>query len=322
MVLTQDVVEAAARLNGVVNHTPVMRSSVLDRLVGASLYFKCEHLQKTGAFKFRGASNAVLSHLLLAKVSGGLSAAEDVRGENAVGTVFATHSSGNHGAALACAAAAAGARAIVVMPEGSSEFKRAAVARYGGEVVACGPALADRESKLGEVVAESGATFVHPYDDPRVIAGQGTAALELLGEVPDIEMLVAPVGGGGLLSGTLLASGGLRTVIGAEPAGANDAKRSLAAGQRVTSHHPDTIADGLRTLLGVLYFEIIQASCDDILDVTDAEIRQAQTLLHEVLKQVVEPSAAVTLAVCLRYRQVFRGRTVGLILSGGNVQVQ
>lgn len=298
---------AAARIAPHVHRTPVFRCATLDAMCGASLWFKAENLQRAGAFKARGACNAVFS----------LTAAQAARG-------VATHSSGNHGQALAFAARARGIRAWVVMPETAPAVKRAAVRGYGAEVVPCAPTLADREAAAARVVAETGAHLAHPYDDYAVIAGQGTAALELLEDAPDLDAIVAPVGGGGLLAGTALAAHGVSpgiAVHGAEPAGADDAARSLAAGERLAPEAPRSIADGLLTALGARNFLILRDHAASIATVDDAAIARAMRLVWERMKLVVEPSAAVPLAVILAGRLPVAGHRVGIILSGGNVDL-
>jgi threonine dehydratase len=302
-----DVRRAAERIGEHVHATPVMRSSTIDRLAGAELHFKCENLQKVGAFKARGATNAVLS----------LAAGAAQHG-------VATHSSGNHAAALARAAAIRGVAAHIVMPRTAPAVKRAAVEGYGASITSCEPTLAARELTLEAVVARTGATFVHPYNDPAIIAGQGTAALELLTEVPSLDTVVAPVGGGGLLGGTALTAAevarGVR-VFGAEPTGADDARQSLEQGRIVPSVAPRTIADGLLTSLGDLTFAIIRRAVTAILTVNDEATVRAMRLVFERMKLVIEPSAAVAVAVVLGHPEVFAGRRVGIILSGGNVDL-
>jgi threonine dehydratase len=302
-----DVLAAAERIAGRVHRTPVMTSSALDGLSGASLVFKCENLQKVGAFKARGATNAVL-------------ALED----RAIARGVATHSSGNHAAALAFAAAQRGARAHVVMPSTAPPVKRAAVAGYGAEIIECEPTLAAREATLEEVVARTGATFIHAYDNPQVIAGQGTAGLELIADVPDLDLVMAPVGGGGLMSGTAIAVSASRPDIelwGAEPAGADDAHRSLRDRRRYPSIEPRTIADGLLTSLSDRTFRILSEHLEGILTVGEDTIIRAMRLLWERAKLVVEPSGAVPFAAVLEHPEAFAGRRVGLILSGGNVDL-
>lgn len=303
-----EVIKAASsRIGSFIHKTPVMTSRTLDELSGAQLYFKCEHLQITGAFKFRGAINAVLQ----------LSKAEKKLG-------VATHSSGNHGAALARAAQLHGLRADVVMPKNATTSKRIAVESYGGVVTECEPTLAAREATLSALVAETGAEVIPPYDDYRIISGQGTVGLELFAQVPDLDSIVVPVGGGGLLSGVSLVSRELdpgTKVYGAEPEMADDAYRSLKSGIRVTEHSPKTMAEGLQTVLGERNFEIIKTSVDGILLVSEKEIAESMGLIWTRLKQVVEPSSAVTLAVVLRYRELFAGQKVVMVLTGGNVDL-
>ena len=302
-----DVLEAAARIRPFAHRTPVLTCATLDRLTGAQLFFKCENLQKVGAFKFRGACNAVMSLPPEAAAAG-----------------VATHSSGNHAAALALAARLRGMAAYIVMPDNAPRVKREAVAGYGGIIRLCAPTLAAREAALAQVVRETGAAFVHPYNDPRVIAGQGTAALELLAEAPALDTIVAPVGGGGLLSGTALAAEGAASdarIIGAEPAGADDACRSLREGRIVPSVDPRTMADGLLTSLGDLTFAVIRRRVERIVTVSEPGIAAAMRLIWERMKLVVEPSSAVALAALLEGDVDMAGRRVGIILSGGNVEL-
>ncbi|HSN71077.1 MAG TPA: threonine/serine dehydratase [Steroidobacteraceae bacterium] len=302
-----DVLAAARRIADWVRHTPVLRSDELDARFGARLFFKCENLQRVGAFKFRGAANAVRL----------LDEAQRQRG-------VATHSSGNHGAALALAAQLSGLPAVVVMPDNSAAPKKAAVARYGAEIVYCAPGRVARERTLAEVVERTGAEVIHPYNDDRVIAGQGTAALELLAAHPEIDVVMAPVGGGGLLSGTALAARGQRRridVIGVEPAQADDAWRSFTSGTLVQLDAPDTIADGLRASLGDRTFAVIRRHVDQILRVTDDQIVAAMRLVYEELRIVIEPSCAVPVAAILGGQMDPRGRTIGVILTGGNVDL-
>jgi threonine dehydratase len=301
--------EARARIAGKVNVTAVLTSSTLDAKCGAQLFFKCENFQKAGAFKARGATNAVFA----------LSAQEASRG-------VATHSSGNHAAALARAARLRDIPAHVVMPDNSSAAKRAAVERYGAEITWCAPTLAARESTAREVVARTGATLIHPYDNLLVMAGQGTAAAELIGQASELDVILCPVGGGGLLSGTALAAKTLRPklrVIGVEPAGADDAARSLRAGHIVPCAKPETIADGLRSgSLGERPFAVIRRLVDDIVTVPEQAIVAAMRELWEVLKIVVEPSGAVPYAALLDAHAQLRGQRIGLIISGGNVDLE
>ncbi|MBK8980414.1 MAG: pyridoxal-phosphate dependent enzyme [Planctomycetes bacterium] len=296
-----DVRAAAARIAGHVHRTPVVTSRQLDALAGCSLFLKSENLQKVGAFKARGATNAVLS----------LSDAEAARG-------VCTHSSGNHAAALAFAAGRRGIRCHVVMPHTAPAVKVAAVEGYGARVVRCDPA--ERESTCARLAAETGATIVHPFEDPRVIAGQGTAALELLDDVSDLDVVVAPVGGGGLLSGTaLVARAADVDVHGAEPLAVDDAARSLRSGVRQPRvESPQTACDGLLTALGVPDFAILSALRVEVLTADESTILRAARLHLERTKHVVEPSGAVPLAVVLAHADRFAGRRVGLIVSGGN----
>ena len=301
------ITQARERITGKVNLTPVFTSSTLDGLSGARLHFKCENLQKGGAFKARGATNAVFA----------LSEREARRG-------VATHSSGNHGAALARAAALRGIRSYVVMPDNTAQAKRDAVARYGAEITWCAPTLAARESTVRQVLTSTGATLVHPYDDLRVMAGQGTAAVELLEAVPNLDVLLCPVGGGGLLSGCAVAARTIKPdirVIGVEPAGADDAARSLRAGSIVPVEHPDTIADGLRATIGERPFAEIRRLVAEIVTVTDEAIVRAMRQMWEVLKIVVEPSGAVPYAALLDAPAALRGRRIGIIVSGGNLDL-
>ena len=301
------ITEARERITGKVNLTPLFTSRTLDGLTGARLHFKCENLQKGGAFKARGATNAVFA----------LSEREARRG-------VATHSSGNHGAALARAAALRGIRSYVVMPDNTAQAKRDAVARYGAEITWCAPTLAARESTVRQVLAATGATLVHPYDDLRVMAGQGTAAVELLEAVPNLDVLLCPVGGGGLLSGCAVAARTIKPdirVIGVEPAGADDAARSLRAGRIVPVEHPNTIADGLRATIGERPFAEIRRLVAEIVTVNDEAIVRAMRQLWEVLKIVVEPSGAVPYAALLDAPAALRGRRIGIIVSGGNLDL-
>ena len=302
-----EVRAAAERIGPFAHRTPVLTCASLDAMTGAALFFKCENFQRVGAFKFRGAANAVLS----------LGDEEARRG-------VATHSSGNHAAALALAARLRGVPAHVVMPRTARAVKRAAVAGYGARIVSCEPTLAARETALAEVVAATGATMVHPYNDARVIAGQGTAALELFEQVPGLDVVMAPVGGGGLLSGTAIAVAGVSPgtrVIGAEPAAADDAFRSLREGHIVPSVDPRTIADGLLTSLGALTFAVIREHVCEIVTVSEDAIVAAMRHTWERMKIVIEPSSAVPLAALLEGTLAVAGRRVGIILSGGNVDL-
>jgi threonine dehydratase len=303
-----DIRRAHERIRPHVHRTPIFTSRTLNERFGAELFFKCENLQRAGSFKIRGAANAVFS----------LSPEEARRG-------VVTHSSGNHAQAVALAARLRGIRAIVVMPENAPAVKVAAVRAYGGEIVFCFPTLASREETAQRVVEETGATLIHSYNDERVIQGQGTVALELLEDVPDLDLLLVPVGGGGLISGMAIASKALRpsvTVIGCEPEQADDAFRSLREGRIIPVEHPNTIADGLRTSLGEKTFAVIRSLVDQIVLVSEEAIVQAMRFLFERLKLVVEPSGAVPLAALLEEQVDVRGRRVGLVLSGGNVDLE
>jgi threonine dehydratase len=285
----------------------VLTCASLDAMIGARLFFKCENFQKVGAFKFRGACNAVFS----------LSEEEARRG-------VATHSSGNHAAALSLAARLRGIPAHVVMPSTSRTIKQAAVSGYGGRIVLCEPTLASREATLEKVVAETGATVVHPYNDPRVIAGQGTAALELFEDVPDLDVVMVPVGGGGLLSGTAITVAALSPatrVVAAEPAGADDAFRSMKEGRIVPSVNPQTVADGLLTSLGTLTFAIIRERVERIVTVSEGAIITAMRHVWERMKVIIEPSSAVPLGALLGGAFDVSRLRVGIILSGGNVDL-
>lgn len=302
-----DVLAAAARIAPYAHVTPVLRSRALDAMAGCALHFKCEHLQRAGAFKFRGACNAVMTF-----------------DDAALARGIVTQSSGNHGAALALAASLRGAHATIVAPHTTPAIKVAAMRGYGGRVVFCETNQASRDAMTAQVLADTGGVLVHPFNDPRVIAGQGTATLELLCAQPAIDTVVAPVSGGGLLSGTSIAAHGIDPridVFGAEPAGARDAADSLASHTRITGRAVDTICDGLRAELGTLTFPILQAHVREVLVVDDDAVVRAMRLLWERMKLVVEPSAAIGLAVVLAHPHVFAGRRVGIVLSGGNVDL-
>ena len=303
----EDVLAAAERIRGHVHRTPVMTSKAIDAIAGARLHFKCENLQKVGAFKARGATNAVLS-----------------LDDEAAGRGVATHSSGNHAAALAYAAGIRGVPAHVVMPSSAPPVKKAAVAGYGAVITECQPTLKARETTLEAVVERTGATFIHAYDNPMVIAGQGTASMELITDVPELDAVIAPVGGGGLMSGTAVAVSSSRpdiTIWGSEPAGADDAFRSLRDGSLYPSVEPKTIADGLLTSLSDRTFRILSERLEGIFTVNEETIIRAMRLLWERMKLVVEPSGAVPLAAVLEHPEAFADRRVGLIVSGGNVDL-
>jgi threonine dehydratase len=299
------VLAAAARIAPHAQRTPVLRSRSLDELAGATLHFKCENLQRGGAFKFRGACNAVWA----------LTADTAARG-------VVTHSSGNHGAALALAARGRGIPAHVVVPEGAVAGKVAAIRAAGATLHRCAPTIAAREAKADEVRVATGATLVHPYADPFVIAGQGTAALELVAEAGPLDAVITPIGGGGLVCGSALAAHGRDAgiaVFGAEPEGAAETWESLRQGRRVTDFVPDTICDGLRGTVGEINLQLMRAHRVEALLVSDDDVLAAMRLVLERLKVLVEPSGATVLAAVLRHRERFAGRRVGLILSGGNV---
>jgi threonine dehydratase len=305
-----DIKAAAKRINSLIHRTPVLTSQSINALVGANVYFKCENLQKAGAFKFRGATNAVLS----------LSDPEASRG-------VATHSSGNHAAALSLAAKMRGIPAHIVMPKNAPQIKVDAVKTYSGKITFCEPTQQAREQTLEKVVSQTGAMFVHPYNNYSIIAAQATAAKELLEQIPDLDVIITPVGGGGLLSGTALITHYMSpktNVIAAEPAGADDAFRSLQTGTIQPSINPNTICDGLKTSLGDKTFSIIQKYVHSIITVEDEFIIQAMRLIWERMKIVVEPSAAVTLALLIKDRHKgtkAQRHKVGIILSGGNVDL-
>jgi threonine dehydratase len=303
-----DIRQAAERIRPYAHRTPVLSNESLNRQVGAQVFLKCENLQKVGAFKFRGACNAVYS----------LSDEEAAHG-------VCTHSSGNHAAALALAAKMRGIPAYIVMPNNAPSVKKNAVAGYGGSITFCAPTLEARESTLDRIRLETGANVVHPYNDERVIAGQGTAALELLEDVPDLDVIIAPVGGGGLLSGTSIAATevkrGIRVIAG-EPEMADDAFRSLKAGEIVPSNNPQTIADGLLTSLGTLTFPIIQQRVEQVVTVSEAGIIESMKYVWERAKIIIEPSSAVAVGVLWEKKIDLSSLKVGVIISGGNVDLE
>jgi threonine dehydratase len=291
-----------------IHRTPVVTSASLDEIAGAQLFFKCENLQKTGSFKIRGATNAIFS----------------LTDEEALHGVVAP-SSGNHAAAMALAARWRGIPAYIVMPSNSSAAKMRAVESYGGKITLCEPNMASRENTCAEVMRKTGAHLVHPYDDARVIAGQGTAALELLEEIGDLDVVITPASGGGLLSGTAIAAKGMRPgirLVGGEPRNADDAYRSLASGKIQAAAQSETMADGLRATLSPLTFSILQSMVDEISLVSEEEIVTAMLLLWERTKLVVEPSGAVAAAPALNRRIRAEGKKIGIILSGGNLDLR
>ena len=298
---------AHERIRSQIHRTPVFTSDSLDKLTGAKLFFKCENLQKTGSFKFRGATNAVFS----------LSDAESARG-------VVTQSSGNHAAAISLAAWRRGIPAWIVMPRTAPRAKRQAVESYGGRVTECEHDMASRDAACKALQEKTGAVLIHPYNNERVIAGQGTAALELFEEVPDLDIVIAPVSGGGLLSGTAIASKSLRPsirVVGAEPKNADDAYRSLAAGKIEPAAKTVTIADGLRATLCPLTFSVLRERVDEIALLNEEEILSSMKLLWERLKLIVEPSGAVSAGIVLEKKIPAEGKRVGIILSGGNLDL-
>ncbi|MBT3208616.1 MAG: pyridoxal-phosphate dependent enzyme [Bacteroidetes bacterium] len=302
-----DIFEARKRIDKYVHRTPVFSSNNLNDIFGSAIFFKCENFQKVGAFKYRGACNAVFS----------------LKNEDAKNGV-ATHSSGNHAAALALAAKIRGISAHVVMPETSPETKKRAVFSYGAKITYCEPTLLARETTLQEVVNETGARFIHPFDNEKIIAGQGTATVEFLEEKPDLDILIAPIGGGGLMSGTAIAAKGIKKnieVIGTEPKMADDAFKSFKSGILVPSVNPQTIADGLLTSQSELTFSIIKKNVDDIVTVDEKSIVEAMRLVWERMKIIIEPSSAVPLAALLEKKIQVKNKKVGIIISGGNVDL-
>ena len=302
-----DMLIAHERIKPHIHRTPVLTSSFLNELTGAELFFKCENLQKAGAFKARGASNAVF----------GLTDAEAAKG-------VATHSSGNHGTCLSYAAGRRGIPCTVVMPHTAPQAKKDAVIGYGGKVVECAPSTSDREAVFARVVAESGAEFVHPYNDPRVIAGQGTCSKELIEQVDGLDAVIAPIGGGGMISGTCLTLSNLAPgvkVYAAEPKQADDAARSLRAGHIIADDAPETVADGLKVPLKDLTWHFVKRHVSDILTASDPEIIEAMKLIWKRMKIVMEPSSAVPLAVILKNKELFADQRIGIIITGGNVDL-
>jgi threonine dehydratase len=301
-----DVVAAAARIAPHVMRTPVMRSAAFDARVGAQVFFKCENLQTGGAFKFRGAMNVLLQL------------------DPARTPLVVTHSSGNHGNAVALAARARGMRAIVVIPRDSARSKIAAIEAAGARVELCDPGLPAREKRLAEILASDGGELVHPFDDERVIAGQGTAALELLAEIPELEVISTPVGGGGLIGGTALAAKGTVPgirVVGAEPETADDAYQSFRSGERRAVIAPKTIADGLRGSIGVRNFELLRRLVDDVVTVSEAQIVDAMRIVLADFKLLIEPSSAVAVAALIAGKTCAPGQRVGIVISGGNIDL-
>jgi threonine dehydratase len=303
----ENIKEAHKRIVSLIHRTPVLSSSLINSICGCELFFKCENFQKVGAFKFRGATNAVRL----------LTDSEAAKG-------VTTHSSGNHAAALSLAARQRGIPAYIVMPENAPEIKKIAVQSYGAEITYCEPTLEARERTLELVQQKTGATFIHPYNNFNVISGQGTAAIELLEETPFLNAVIAPVGGGGLLSGTAIAAKAIKPTIkvyGAEPLNADDAYRSFRKGEIVPSVKPNTIADGLLTSLGTITFQAITDNVDDIFTTKEETIILAMRLVWERMKIIIEPSSAVPLAIVIENKEFFKGKKIGIIFSGGNVDL-
>lgn len=304
----KEIQQTRERIANHIHETPILSSKYFNEHSGGNVFFKCENLQKTGSFKIRGASNAVTKAL-----------AEDKN------TVFATHSSGNHGQALAYAAYNANTKAYIVMPDNAPQVKINAVKEYNAEVVMCAPTLNDRVKMCNKVIERTGALFIPPYDADDIIEGQSSCAAELLDDIKGLDYILAPVGGGGLLSGTVLATKILSpntTVIGCEPENADDAYRSLISGKLIPQAKPNTIADGLRTSLGKRNFEVLTKNNTEIFTVTEGEIVNALQMVWERMKIVIEPSCAVPVAVYLKNKGLFRNKKIGIILSGGNVDLK
>lgn len=302
-----DIKRAHQRISKIIVDTPVLTSHSINEMTGCEVYFKCENFQKVGAFKMRGAANMIMGFRPEERVNG-----------------FATHSSGNHAQAVALAAQLAGTKAYVVMPKNAATVKINAVKDYGAELILCEPTEQAREEVCNEVVERTGAIFVPPFDDYRIIAGQATAAKELMETVENLQVIMTPVGGGGLAAGTALAAKyldqNIEVVLG-EPENANDAYKSLKAGKIVPVENPDTIADGLKATIGQRNFEIIQAHVKNIFTVSEEEIIQAMRIIWERMKIIIEPSCAVPFAALLKHKEHFTRKHVGIILTGGNVDL-
>lgn len=304
----EDLVECHKRITPFVHNTPILTSRILDRIVDASLFFKCENFQRMGAYKMRGATNAILQ------------LTNEKRKKGVV-----THSSGNFAQALSLAAKSLGVKAYIVMPSSAPEVKKDAVKEYSGTIIECEPTLEARKAMADRIQTETGATFIHPSNDLNVIAGQGTACMELLQEHPDLDIVVVPVGGGGLIAGTALAAhyfGDNCKVIGGEPFEVDDAYRSLLSGKIESNESTNTIADGLKTQLGDKNFPLIQKYVERIIRVNEEEIIEAMRLLWERMKIIIEPSSAVAFAAVLREKDIFKNKKVGIIISGGNVDLK
>lgn len=305
---SDDIEKAHLRIKDFLHRTPVMSSTAINQIAGCSIFFKCENFQKAGVFKARGATNAVF----------GLAKHELING-------VATHSSGNHAAALSMAASLREAHAYIVMPDNSNKAKINAVREYGGEIIFCKPTLQAREETLQQVIDDKHSIEIHPYSNFNVIAGQATAAKELIEDIVDLNCIISPVGGGGLLSGTALSAsyfGQNISVIGAEPEGADDAFRSFHSNTLIPSVNPKTIADGLLTSLGEINYRIIKDYVYDIMTVSEEEIVNSMRMVWERMKIIIEPSSAVTLAVILKNKEYFEGKRIGIIISGGNVDLE
>ncbi len=303
----RDIESAHQRIKSYIHNTPVLTSASINKLVESDLYFKCENFQKAGAFKFRGATNAVQS-----------------LSEEMANKGVATHSSGNHAGALALAARTRNIKCHIVMPENALPVKVNAVRSYGANITFCKPTLKSREQTLEKVVNKTGAVFIHPYNCFEVICGQGTAAKELIEKVHSLQYILTPVGGGGILSGTAIAVKAMNpriSVIGAEPLNADDAYRSFKSGRLIPSENPLTIADGLLTSLGDHTFEIIRKKVDDIITVKEKSIIQAMRIIWERMKIIIEPSASVAMAAILENKKMFRNKKTGIIITGGNVDL-
>ena len=307
MLILKDIASAHDRIRPYIHRTPVLTNNSLNEFTGANLFFKCENFQKAGSFKIRGATNTV-----------------ELLTQDEMDKGVATTSSGNHGAALSMAVTRREGKTKVVMPHNTPKIKVDNVERNGGEVVWCEPDQSSREQVLADLVNESGATVVHPYNDERIIAGQGTCAKELLEDHPEIQIIVSPVSGGGLLSGTLLSAKEMNeqvNVYGAEPAEADDAYRSLQNGEIVPNETINTICDGLRAQIGTITFPIIQKYVDEIITLSEEEILDSMKMIWERLKIIVEPSCSISLAAIIKNKNKFSGKNVGLIMSGGNVDL-
>jgi len=307
MLTLKDIASAHERICSYIHRTPVLTNNSLNELTGANLFFKCENFQKAGSFKIRGATNTV-----------------ELLSQNEMDKGVATTSSGNHGAALSMAVTRRGGETKVVMPHNTPKIKVNNVERNGGEVVWCEPDQTSREQVLADLVNETGATVVHPYNDERIIAGQGTCAKELLEDYPEIQIIVSPVSGGGLLSGTLISTKEINeqvSVYGAEPVEANDAFRSLQNGEILPNETINTICDGLRAQIGTITFPIIQKHVKEIITLSEEEILNSMKMIWERLKIIVEPSCSISLAAIIKNKDKFSGKNVGLIMSGGNVDL-